>query len=194
MASPSNGVVTNTFTGTQNLVVASTANYSTTGSVTVTQGANTDTFSYTGLNSGVACGGTSTASSVCFTGVTLTAGPTFTLATGNPVAQVLTSGSFNVTWDSTGVLANGAAVQAAGPLLASGAGTDVNVTGGSGGVGGAVREFTRFLCRGSQAQEGIDPYTGKNFALEITSAINAAGFTTVPSALQSTGSRCQVLQ
>lgn len=78
-----------------------------------------------------------------------------------------------------------------GPTLPAG-GTDLNVTGGSSGVSGAVRELTRFLCRGSAAQEGLDPYTGTNFSSEITTAINGAGFTVVPVALRTSGSRCSV--
>jgi hypothetical protein len=80
-----------------------------------------------------------------------------------------------------------------GPTLPGGSGTDLNVAGPSGGIGGAVRELTRFVCRASSAQEGLDPYTGTNFFTEITGAINGAGFTVVPSSLRSSGSRCDVL-
>jgi hypothetical protein len=45
----------------------------------------------------------------------------------------------------------------------------------------------------STAQHGLDPFTGTSFFSEITTAINNAGFTVVPSALRSSGSRCQVL-
>jgi ABC-type phosphate transport system substrate-binding protein len=71
--------------------------------------------------------------------------------------------------------------------------TDINVTGANTGVGGAVREFVRFICRGSAAQEPTDPYTGKSDFTEITSALSASGFEPVPVALRSTGSRCDVV-
>jgi hypothetical protein len=80
-----------------------------------------------------------------------------------------------------------------GPTIPATGGTDLNVTGGTGGVSGAVREFTRFLCRGSAAQHGLNPYSGINNFSEITTRINNAGFTVVPSALRTSGSRCQVL-
>jgi hypothetical protein len=79
-----------------------------------------------------------------------------------------------------------------GPAIAAG-GNDLNVTGGTSGVSGAVREFTRFLCRGTAAQHGLNPYSGINNFSEITTRINNAGFTVVPSALRTSGSRCQVL-
>jgi hypothetical protein len=177
-------LATTAFTGAagapSTLQVTSTTNFPGTGTLNVTHSGTTDVFTYTGT----------TASS--FTGVTYVSGTVFNLTAGDRVALVQTSGTFTITWDSPGVLGNGAAVQTTGPNIAAG-GTDLNVIGANNGVGGAVRELTRFMCRGSQAQEGIDPFTGKNYALEITSAVNAAGFTTVPSALQSTGSRCQVL-
>jgi len=80
-----------------------------------------------------------------------------------------------------------------GPTLPSGSGTDLNVTGGSSGTSGAVREFTRWLCRVSAAQQTVDPYTGINYNSAISTAINKAGFTLVPTALRTSGSRCQVL-
>jgi hypothetical protein len=79
-----------------------------------------------------------------------------------------------------------------GPALPT-TGTDLNVTGGASGVSGAIREFTRFLCRGSATQHGLNPYSGTNNFSEITTAVNNAGFTVVPSALRTSGSRCQVL-
>ncbi len=79
-----------------------------------------------------------------------------------------------------------------GPTLPSGSGTDLNVIGAAGGKGGAVREFTRWLCRSGSAAQAIDPYTGKNYAGEIATAINNAGFTVVPAALRSAGSACAV--
>ena len=62
---------------------------------------------------------------------------------------------------------------------------------GTTGPGGAVREFTRWLCRGSNVT-GINPFNGDSFSVDITSAINAAGFTAVPSTLRSPGSNCSV--
>ncbi len=79
-----------------------------------------------------------------------------------------------------------------GPALPQG-GTDINVTGPTSGNGGAVRELTRFLCRPSAPTSGTDPLTGGNFFNEITSGLNSAGFTVVPFALRTAGSRCQVL-
>jgi ABC-type phosphate transport system substrate-binding protein len=72
-------------------------------------------------------------------------------------------------------------------------GNDFNVTGGTTGVSGAVREFTRFLCRPSAADQQVDPYLGGNYFTEITGAINSSGFTVVPASLKASGSRCQVL-
>jgi hypothetical protein len=71
-------------------------------------------------------------------------------------------------------------------------GNDLNVTGATGGPAGAVREFTRALCRLSNTQQGTDPYTGKNFGDAITSALSGAGFTVIKTANQTPGSRCQV--
>jgi ABC-type phosphate transport system substrate-binding protein len=79
-----------------------------------------------------------------------------------------------------------------GPTLPSGTGTDLNVIGADGGKGGAVREFTRWLCRSGTAAQATDPYTGKSYSGEITGAINGAGFTVVPAALRTSGSSCQV--
>jgi hypothetical protein len=90
-----------------------------------------------------------------------------------------------------------------GPDLGGGV-NDLNVTGGvatptafapqgtPGGISGAIREYTRFLCRIDGTQQGIDPYTGVNFDTEITGAINNAGFTTVKGLNQTDGSRCQI--
>lgn len=79
-----------------------------------------------------------------------------------------------------------------GPSLGGGI-NDLNVTGGTGGISGAVREYTRFMCRADSTEQGVDPYTGVNFDTEITGAINNAGFTTVKFALQTSGSRCEVV-
>jgi ABC-type phosphate transport system substrate-binding protein len=80
-----------------------------------------------------------------------------------------------------------------GPTLPSGTGTDLNVIGATGGKGGAIREFTRWLCRSGSAAQTLDPFTGKNYAQEIPVAINNAGFTVVPASLRTAGSSCSVL-
>jgi ABC-type phosphate transport system substrate-binding protein len=72
-------------------------------------------------------------------------------------------------------------------------GNDLNVTGGTTGSSGAVREFTRWLCRPSATDHQVDPFLGTNFFTEITGAISSSGFTVVPSSLRTSGSRCQVL-
>jgi hypothetical protein len=71
---------------------------------------------------------------------------------------------------------------------------DLNVVGGSSGVSGAVREFTRFLCRPSTGGTGqqADPITGVNYDTEITADLGASGFTAVPNALVTAGTRCFV--
>ncbi|MGZ4735337.1 MAG: substrate-binding domain-containing protein [Acidimicrobiia bacterium] len=79
-----------------------------------------------------------------------------------------------------------------GPAIAAG-GTDLNVTGATSGSRGAVREYTRFLCRGTAAQQGTDPFTGVNLFSAETGALNKNGFTTVPVGLRAAGSRCQLL-
>lgn len=79
-----------------------------------------------------------------------------------------------------------------GPAIGGGV-NDLNVTGGASGIGGTVREFTRFICRGAANQQTLDPFTGVNYFSELTTAINNVGFTTVPFALRTPGSRCQVL-
>ena len=73
-----------------------------------------------------------------------------------------------------------------GPAIAAG-GTDLNVTGATSGSRGAVREYTRFLCRGSAAQQGSDPFTGVNLFSGITGALNKNGFTVVPVGLRVRG-------
>jgi ABC-type phosphate transport system substrate-binding protein len=79
-----------------------------------------------------------------------------------------------------------------GPLI-TGTTHDLNVTGGSGGTSGAVREFTRFICRVNSAQQTKDPYTGVNNFTGITSGISKAGYQLVPSGLRNSGSRCHVV-
>jgi hypothetical protein len=60
------------------------------------------------------------------------------------------------------------------------------------GPGGAIREFTRWLCRASSATQGTDPYQGVNDALLMTGIIGQNGFSVVPTGLRSSGSRCDV--
>ena len=89
-----------------------------------------------------------------------------------------------------------------GPSLPGGSGNDLNVTttalgntgGNSTGTSGAVREFTRWLCRPSAADQQNDPYTGTNYFSSITGAIGSSGFTVVPIGLRTAGSRCDVVQ
>lgn len=78
-----------------------------------------------------------------------------------------------------------------GPAI-TGTVNDLNVVGGTSGKSGAVREFTRFLCRSGTTRQATDPYTGKNYAVEIGSALTAAGFTAVPSSLKTSGANCLV--
>jgi ABC-type phosphate transport system substrate-binding protein len=70
--------------------------------------------------------------------------------------------------------------------------TDINVEGANTGVGGAVRELVRFVCRKSAGQEPTDPYTGVNELTEIGAAIASSGFEPIPTSLRSTGSSCDV--
>jgi hypothetical protein len=85
-------------------------------------------------------------------------------------------------------------------------GNDIDVTGGMGGkdaagnlngtlggVSGSVKEYTRWLCRQSANQQGLDPLTGQNYFTGITSAINAAGFTIINSTDRTPGTRCHVV-
>ena len=83
---------------------------------------------------------------------------------------------------------------AGGPTIpGSGGVADVNVQGGTSGTSGAIREFTRWICRIGTTQEANDPFTGRNYFLEIKGAINGAGFTITPASLRTPGSSCQVL-
>ncbi len=83
-----------------------------------------------------------------------------------------------------------------GPMVTGSDGTtqvsDLNVNGASGGTAGAVREFTRFLCRVNGSQQPVDPYTGVNLFTEIAAAKTASGFTAVPTTLRTPGSSCAV--
>jgi len=88
-----------------------------------------------------------------------------------------------------------------GPTLPGGSGHDLNVTttalgnagGNSTGTSGAVREFTRWLCRPSAADQQADPFSGSNYFSEITGAVASSGFTVVPVTLRTAGSRCDVV-
>lgn len=71
--------------------------------------------------------------------------------------------------------------------------SDLNVAGATGGTAGAVREFTRFLCRSSSSQQPLDPYTGTSLATELQGAKTGSGFTSVPTSARTPGSSCQVL-
>ncbi|WP_426573591.1 hypothetical protein [Aquihabitans sp. McL0605] len=117
------------------------------------------------------------------------------LANTYPIGRTLYHVTKNTDADCPGSTGSGVACNFTanpGPTLPSGTGTDLNVTGASTGKGGAVREFTRWLCRSGTAAQSIDPYTGKNYSGEITGAINSAGFTVVPAALRTAGSACAV--
>jgi ABC-type phosphate transport system substrate-binding protein len=70
---------------------------------------------------------------------------------------------------------------------------DLNVTGGASGVSGAVREFTRWLCRPDSSHQQSDPVYGTNYDSKITGDLSADGFTVVPGALITTGTRCHVV-
>jgi len=79
---------------------------------------------------------------------------------------------------------------------AGGAGTCNNtgpeVFGADTGTRGAVREFTRFLCKSSNTQHLIDPVTGLGYKSLINGIISRNGFTQVPTALRTTGYACRV--
>jgi hypothetical protein len=79
-----------------------------------------------------------------------------------------------------------------GPALPGGSGNDLNVTGGTSGAQGAVRELVRFVCRTS-AQQATNPDTGTNYFTHVNAAVSQEGMTVVASSLRASGSRCQVL-
>jgi ABC-type phosphate transport system substrate-binding protein len=82
---------------------------------------------------------------------------------------------------------------AAGPALPAGhTGNDLNVTGGTSGVSGAIREFTRFLCRANANEQGLDPFTGISYDTEISGAIQSAGFTVVGNSNLTNNTRCDI--
>ncbi len=70
------------------------------------------------------------------------------------------------------------------------------VYGSTQGKGGAVREFTQWLCRTTNAQHAVSPVTGRGYRTEVVGALNAEGFQqlsgTVPG-LRTAGYACQVL-
>ncbi len=66
-----------------------------------------------------------------------------------------------------------------GPNLPT-SGKDINIAGGTGTTSGAVREFIRFVCRNSNAEHGLDPYTGINLFTEVKGAFTKSGFTQIP--------------
>jgi ABC-type phosphate transport system substrate-binding protein len=66
------------------------------------------------------------------------------------------------------------------------------VSGTTVGKGGAVRGFTEFICRTSNAQQQVNPVTGRGYRTEISLAIQAEGFSQIPTALRTTGYACQV--
>ncbi|MBI5087790.1 MAG: substrate-binding domain-containing protein [Actinobacteria bacterium] len=57
------------------------------------------------------------------------------------------------------------------------------------GKGGAVREFTEWLCRSSNAQQATNPVTGRNYRVDIGLAIQAEGFQIAPIV---NGYRCEI--
>jgi ABC-type phosphate transport system substrate-binding protein len=79
-----------------------------------------------------------------------------------------------------------------GPSIGGG-NVDINVAGGTSGVSGGIREFTRWLCRVGGTQYPNDPFTGRNYFQEIKGAINGAGFTIAPASIHTPGSSCQVV-
>ena len=60
------------------------------------------------------------------------------------------------------------------------------------GSSGAVREFTRWLCRSSTDATGTNPFNGDSWSTDIASGIHSAGFQLVPTTLRSPGSSCSV--
>jgi hypothetical protein len=87
--------------------------------------------------------------------------------------------------------ANGVTVSQAANAEAQGTQGPINLV-VSGGNSGAIREYTRFMCRLSPSQQTTNPIDGVNYDTDITSAIKAAGFQIVPVAKRTFGSRCAV--
>ncbi len=71
-------------------------------------------------------------------------------------------------------------------------GTGPETVGSDTGVGGAVREFTEFLCRPTTT--AVNPITGVNYRTEVIRALNAEGFQQIPTAsgLRTAGYACQI--
>jgi ABC-type phosphate transport system substrate-binding protein len=69
------------------------------------------------------------------------------------------------------------------------------VYGADTGKGGAVREFTEWLCRTSNTQHAVNTVTGRGYRSEIVSAVNAEGFQQLSSTLpglRTAGYACEV--
>jgi ABC-type phosphate transport system substrate-binding protein len=64
-------------------------------------------------------------------------------------------------------------------------GTD-EVSGGTTGKSGAVREFTEFLCKDT-SRHGINEFTGNTNAVELSKATTATGYFTVPTNQRTNG-------
>jgi ABC-type phosphate transport system substrate-binding protein len=74
------------------------------------------------------------------------------------------------------------------------AGTDNPVPGATSGTSGAVREYTRAMCRlDGSPNSPIDVFSGKTLDVEIDSAISNNFFTAVNDTLRTPGYRCQIL-
>jgi ABC-type phosphate transport system substrate-binding protein len=72
-------------------------------------------------------------------------------------------------------------------------GTDNPFPGATSGTGGAVREYTRALCRlDGSPNSSTDPFTGKLVGDEISSAISGNNFTPVNAVNRTPGYRCQI--
>ncbi len=67
-----------------------------------------------------------------------------------------------------------------------------DVQGADTGTGGAVREFTRFLCKTTNTQHLIDPVGGSGYKSLINGIISRNGFTQVPISLRTSGYACRV--
>jgi ABC-type phosphate transport system substrate-binding protein len=63
------------------------------------------------------------------------------------------------------------------------------------GKGGAVREFTEWMCRTANSQHAVNTVTGRGYRTEIVAAINAEGFQQLSSTvagLRTAGYACEV--
>ncbi len=70
-------------------------------------------------------------------------------------------------------------------------GSTDELTGGTSGKSGAVREFTEFLCK-NPARHGLNEFSGLSNSVELGKAYTATGFLQVPSA-QRTNGVCAVI-